>query len=434
MTATSPKDGALQRTISAIPCDDTAATGAAALPSRFPFLICIAAANFFRIGCQLVLTAWSAVQLTGRPESVGHVLLISSATNLALSPLLGALIDRCPRKKPFVLSGHCGIAICGAAPHALALALPQVSPFPALIVTALLSSISGITVACSMDYFVRHAIASDQRTRKLALLNTVCQLALIVGTACGGYLVSRLSWLDAFLLIGSCGMALATISLCLLPSLRYERRAGGHSPYAGPALYLKHKRLFAIASCSSLAFAVGQITNTLLPAFVNVDLKLSGQSYSLIEGAWSIGALCASAALAKVAKDRIGPLYRELCVVLFITGLLSLVPRLSALTALVLVHLALGVGFAIVRVRTEARFLTECPTHLLARFRANSVFLSSAVSALVFITPSISPGVGVPALYQLLSAAIAVSAVALIVFARPWQAEPSLHGPNRWHR
>lgn len=396
---------------------------------HFFLLIGLAAANFFRIGCQLVLTAWSAVQITGRPESVGHVLLISSATSLALSPLIGAFVDRYPRKKPLVLVGHCGIVICGAMPHVLALALPNATPFFSLMCTAFLSSVSGIVLACTMDYFVKQALASSSRIKKLALMNTVSQSTLIVGTAFGGYLVSYASWRDAFLLISGCGLVLASLSGCLLPSLIYEARERRRAHRVGPTLYFKHPRLFAIASCSALALAIGQVTNTLLPAFVNLDLKFSGKSYSLIEAAWSIGALGASAVLAKVAKDRLGPIRLELFVVLVIAGLLCLVPRLSALRALFAIHLALGVGFAFVRVRAEVRFLTECPTHLLARFRANSLFLSSAISALVFITPSVSHGVGVPALYSLLSAAIAVSAVVLIGLTRRWTIQGSIEQP-----
>ncbi len=393
--------------------------------SSFALLICLIAANFFRIGCQLVLTAWSAVQITGRPESVGHVLLISSATNLALSPLIGAFVDRCPRKKSLIVLGHCGVALCGGAPHALGLLLPGAAAFSALAITALLSSISGIVLACTMDYFVKHAIASNERTRKLAFINTISQFMLIFGTGFGGYLVALAPWRDAFLVIGCCGIGLATLCACRLPALTFAPRTRQGLYRAGPALYLQHHRLFAIASCSALAFAVGQVTNTLLPAFLNLDLKFSSERYAFVEAAWCLGALAASAVLTKVAKDRLPPLHRDLFIVFVIAGLLFFVPRLSALTALLAVHLALGIGFAIVRVRTEARFITECPTHLLARFRANSLFLSSAVSAIVFITPTVYRNVGVPALYQLLSAAIALSALVLFGFTRPWRAEPS---------
>jgi predicted MFS family arabinose efflux permease len=405
--------------------DYTLATRALGSASTFSILLCLIAANFFRIGCQLVTTAWSAVQITGRPESVGHVLLIASATNVVLSPFIGTLVDRAVRKKPLVLAGQLGIAICGASPVAFAVALPHVAPFSSLVVATFLSSISGIALSCSMDYFVKLAVTPTERTKKLALLNTLSQSTLIAGTAFGGYLVAHFAWRDAFLAIGACGLLLTLLSAALLPALTYAPRAHRNPRQVGPALYLTHRHLFSIACCSALAFAVGQVTNTLLAAFMNLDLKLSAQSYSIVEAAWSIGALAASAVLAKVAKNRLSPLHHDVFIVLVIAGLLALVPRLSALAALATVHLVLGIGFALVRVRAESRFLTECPTHLLARFRANSLFISSSISSVIFITPTVCSDLAAPKLYQLLSGAIAVSAVVLLAFARPWRIERS---------
>jgi predicted MFS family arabinose efflux permease len=406
----------------------TLTTRAFGSASTFSILLCLIAANFFRIGCQLVTTAWSAVLITGRPESVGHVLLIASATNVVFSPFIGTLEDRALRKKPLVMAGQLGVAICGASPLVFAVALPHVAPFPSLVVATLLSSMSGIVLSCAMDYFVKLAVAPAERTRKLALLNTLSQSTLIAGTAFGGYLVSQLDWRSAFLVIGGCGLLLTVLSAALLPSLTCVRHARRNSRQLGPALYLTHRRLFSIACCSALAFAVGQVTNTLLAAFMSLDLKLSAQSYSIVEAAWSVGALAASAVLAKLAKNRLSPLHHDVFVVLIIAGLLSLVPRLSALGALATVHLMLGIGFAIVRVRAEARFLTECPTHLLARFRANSLLISGSISAVIFITPTLCRDLAAPALYQMLSGAIAVSALFLLAFARPWRLDRIVDG------
>lgn len=77
-------------------------------------------------------------------------------------------------------------------------------------------------------------------------------------------------------------------------------------------------------------------------------------------------------------------------------------------------------------VRAEARFLTECPTHLLARFRANSLFICGSISTVIFITPTIGRDLATPALYQMLSGAIAVSALVLLAFARRWRLQRSV--------
>ena len=58
----------------------------------------IYAVNFFRIGYQLVLTAWLAVQISHRASSVGYVLLTASLTNLIFSPVIGKANDSIKRK------------------------------------------------------------------------------------------------------------------------------------------------------------------------------------------------------------------------------------------------------------------------------------------------------------------------------------------------
>lgn len=380
----------------------------------FPLLLCLVAVHFFRIGCQLVITAWSAVGITGRPQSVGQILLISSATTLIASPFIGSLVDRSARKKPLVLAGHFGVALSGASPFVLAMSAPQSAPFVALIVATIMSSVAGISIGCAMDYYVKLSLPGRSRTAKLALMNTVSQCTLIAGTAFGGYLVSFAPWQDAFLLIGGCGLALTALAAYRLPALIHTLHAPRDTARAGPALYLKHPYLFSVAFCSALAFAVGQATNTLLPAFMNLDLKLSSEHYASVEAAWSIGALVASAGLARFAKDRFGPLGHDLVIVLVIAAVLSIVPRLSTPGALIAVHFILGVGFAATRVRADARFLSACPTHLLGRFRANSLCLTSLVSAAVFVTPTLSNGLAAPSLYQWLSAGIATSALILM--------------------
>lgn len=65
----------------------------------FLVFITISVVVFFRIGCQLVITAWLAVQLTGRANAVGTILLISSVTHLVCSPVIGKLVDTFKKKE-----------------------------------------------------------------------------------------------------------------------------------------------------------------------------------------------------------------------------------------------------------------------------------------------------------------------------------------------
>lgn len=181
---------------------------------------------------------------------------------------------------------------------------------------------------------------------------------------------------------------------------------------------MQHHRLFRIACCAALAFSMGQITNTLLPVLIRLRLGLTGSSYSLVEASWSIGALTAGVAFSKFASSKLGELGHDFFFILVLAGLLSIVPQLSWFPALLTAHLLLGVGFSFVRIRSETRFLTECPTHLLGRLRANSLFITSLVGLIIFATPTIYSNLSVSSLYQLLSGMVAISAIALLVFVR----------------
>lgn len=188
---------------------------------------------------------------------------------------------------------------------------------------------------------------------------------------------------------------------------------------AGPALYLKHRRLFSIASCAALAFSIGQITNTLLPALVGVHLRGTSVSYSMIEAAWSIGALLVGLWLAKFAAHSPGSMHRDFLMVGVMAAVLAAVPFLPALPALLSTHFLLGAGFALVRIRSETRFLAECPRHLLGRFRANSLFITSSVGLLIFATPTLYASASVSDLYLVMAGVVAASAIGLLLLTKP---------------
>lgn len=216
---------------------------------------------------------------------------------------------------------------------------------------------------------------------------------------------------------------MAGLSACLFPALIVARddvpslRKRGILS-AGPALYLKHRRLFSIASCAALAFSIGQITNTLLPALVAVHLRGTSVSYSMIEAAWSIGALLVGLWLAKFAARSPGSMRKDFAMVAAMAVVLAAVPFLPALPALLTTHFLLGAGFALVRIRSETRFLAECPRHLLGRFRANSVFITSSIGLLIFATPVLYGSASVAGLYLVMAGVVAVSAIGLLLLTK----------------
>jgi MFS family permease len=406
------------------------------LPTSLSALVfaAIGAANFFRIGYQLVLTAWAAVQMTGQASAMGYVLLAGCLTNLLFSPATGKLIDSLKRKKIIVTSGYLGIVFSGMAPLASGLLFPRSDGFPALIVTVVLSTISGIFVGGAMDYFLKKYIPVSQRIGKLASLSVVTQIGLVLGTACAGWAVSIVDFSTSFLVISACGAISILLCAVYLPNLvgqnPVQKGTGKGIFSAGPFLYLSYPSLFSVACCAALVFSLGQITNMLLPALISIHLKGTSVAYSLVEVSWSAGAFCISALMASKLKRIGGRTMHDLLLIAAMAGLLAVIPHLTSFIGLLVAHLVLGMGFSFVRVRSEARFLTICPTHLLGQFRANSLFLTSFIGLGVFATPIIYGELSVQALYLLFAGMVLVCAIALSILAKNRGAEAADFGAN----
>ncbi|WP_240324370.1 MFS transporter [Trinickia diaoshuihuensis] len=383
----------------------------------------LTAVNFFRIGYQLVVAAWAAVQITGRADAAPMLLLIATVASMVLAPILGAMVDIVARKKTMLLSGHLGIALAGATPLFAEKMLAGRATFVGIAATVVLANVFSVVSGGAMDYFLKAHLPQPERTRQLATLNSTAQIALIVGTGFGGLVISRAVSSHAFLVVSLCGAVLAGCSYCLLPSLnviRDEARSSWKRGVfsAGPALYLAHRRLFLIASCAALAFSIGQVTNTLLPGLVSVYLHGTSVNYSMVEGAWSVGALLTGVWLARFSTHASSSIHRDFMVIGAMAVVLAAIPFCPSFPALLLMHFLLGAGFALVRIRSETRFLSECPAQLLGRFRANSSLMTSSIGLTIFAAPTLCRGATAAGLYVAMAGAIAITVIGLLLATR----------------
>jgi MFS family permease len=163
------------------------------------------------------------VQSTGRADAAGKILLISTAASLVLSPILGATVDYFARKKAMLLCGHLGIVVSGGIPLLAQATLTDETMFEAIAVAVVVATVSSSVLGGAMDYFLKTHLQQSERSRHLATLNSIAQIALIFGTALGGLVVAQGNHVHAFLFSSFCGALLAGISWCLLPVLNVAR-------------------------------------------------------------------------------------------------------------------------------------------------------------------------------------------------------------------
>jgi MFS family permease len=388
----------------------------------FSTFVVISALNFFRIGYQLVATAWLAVQLTDRVGAAGQVLLISTLVSFICAPFIGKLADACENKRTLLICGHLGIAFSGVVPLAGSYLAIEVSRFSILIVTLILATVSAILAGTAMDYFIKSYIPVSVRAQRLASLNIATQMALIIGTGIGGLIVAMVDFRAAFLVISGSGLVVSILCGRLLPNLiiivaelSNEKRWIFST---GPMLYFRYSSLLSVACCAVLVFSVGQITNTLLPALVLLHLQRGSVSYSLVEAAWSSGAFCISILFARKIAKSLGNNSQDLAVIAIMAIFLAMVPQLKSFDMLLATHFFLGASFALVRIRSEARFLALCPLQLMGRMRANSLFLTSAIGLIVFSVPLVFSKLSVSMLYGLLAGMVLTSVIAILFFIK----------------
>ncbi|MEW9809464.1 MAG: MFS transporter [Candidatus Symbiodolus clandestinus] len=241
----------------------------------FLVFITISVVVFFRIGCQLVITAWLAVQLTGRANAVGTILLISSVTHLVCSPVIGKLVDTFKKKEARDYLWSLGRALAGAFPLTMKWISLNQDSFVILAIVVVLATISGLFANGAIDYYTKIYIPITQRGQKLALMGAITQVALLFGTTIGSIILTKLSFSESFIVISVCSITAAAICLFFLPEITIKNTENSnrkrHFFLAELYLYFKYPTLFSVAGCAVLVFSIGQITNTLLPALISLS-------------------------------------------------------------------------------------------------------------------------------------------------------------------
>ena len=381
-------------------------------------LIVISGINFFRIGFQLVLAAWFAVSITGKTGAVGQIFIASCIANLLASPLIGRWVDFFENKKALILLGHSGIALPGALPFLCGVFFPLTTNFVFLVIAIIVNAVFNLIASGAMDYFMKIHLSQSQKTQKLALLNSVTQVTLILGTGLGGIVLTVMSFYQAFFAISFFSIVIIFLCISFLPNLIVARNTEnlhikeGGKPFA--FLYLHYPYLFVFASCAALVFSVAQATNALLPALINIYFKKTSLHYSMIEAAWSIGAFCVSVFLVKKVRRKSSSVTHDLWLIVGMASLLALVPYFKYFVSLLIVHCLLGVSFAYIRIHSETRFLTFCPTQLLGRLRASSVVIANIIGLAIFAIPTLFKKLSIPSLYLLMAFIISLSVFLLL--------------------
>jgi MFS family permease len=345
-------------------------------------------ANFSQ-GLYTVCMAWAAFQIGGTVGSIGLVFIWWSLFSLVLGPLLGVIPDRMDRRIVYAAAR----AVEAATLLAVAglIATSQASLL-ILILAACLGSIAGLIANPCLQAFIKASAASGQLSSRTAGAMAVTQIGMVLGAGLGGIFIAELGLSASYAV---CATAVALSALAILankpPVPRQAAQAASYwATLAGGFRHMHGDFALVILAISVAAvFSVGQITNAILPAYVRLNLDRDAWAYGVLDALWSAGAITGSVLYTRLkawdvekAADR--------AMLFLLAAILFLFWAIPNLVVAATLQLALGLGFAICRIRFDSCILERVPHELIGRVRSNVQSLIGASGILIYLMPTIA--------------------------------------------
>lgn len=188
---------------------------------------------------------------------------------------------------------------------------------------------------------------------------------------------------------------------------------------AGIRFAVRDRPLMLAMLTATLLFSVTQMTNLLVPVFVQNNLEGGSEVYGLLEASWAAGgaALLALASLQKKALG-LGALENLLLAAI---GVLMIVFALSRNIALVVaLYAMLGGLFSLGRALCEGRLLALAKPEEVGRIRSASVMMTSAAGLVIFLLPTIMRNEDVIVYYCSWGVILSLAGTCGYLAARQW--------------
>ncbi|MGL5009921.1 MAG: hypothetical protein ACRC6I_08560, partial [Paracoccaceae bacterium] len=167
----------------------------------------------------------------------------------------------------------------------------------------------------------------------------------------------------------------------------------------------------------SATYSVAQLTNVMVPVFVQNDLGAGVATYGTMEMFWAIGGIFV---LLLVRGFRPGGLSTPASLVLLsVTGLTMIAFALIRdIPLLIALYFALGALFSVTRLVSDSQIMTLTETAYVGRVRAANLITTNGVGILIFALPWFVETTRVTNIYIAWGAGLLALSMALFVFVQ----------------
>lgn len=318
---------------------------------------------------QSAAQAWLVIELTGSAERLGLVVALQYAPSLLFSLPAGVLADRIPRRTLLRVTQG-GMALLALAMSLLVFS--QAITYNWLLLFALLYGLVNVFDLPSRQAFTVELAGRERYPGAIALNSFSFNIARLIGPAIAGFMIAKFGTGWAFAINGFSFFPMLFFLVAVPVGLAV---AGGESNWRIQLFeglgYVR--RTPEIIAAIVLIFLVGTFvinSQTLVPAYARLVLKLDAAGYGGIMSAVGAGALFG--ALIQALVKRFSPRRIDYGILLLVTAYLLLVLPLRPWFVALVMGLA-GFGTALTLIGTNTLIQSAVPDAI--RGRVISIYM-----------------------------------------------------------
>ncbi len=318
---------------------------------------------------QSAAQAWLVIELTGSAERLGLVVALQYAPSLLFSLPAGVLADRIPRRTLLRVTQG-GMALLALAMSLLVFS--QAITYNWLLLFALLYGLVNVFDLPSRQAFTVELAGRERYPGAIALNSFSFNIARLIGPAIAGFMIAKFGTGWAFAINGFSFFPMLFFLVAVPVGLAV---AGGESNWRIQLFeglgYVR--RTPEIIAAIVLIFLVGTFvinSQTLVPAYARLVLKLDAAGYGGIMSAVGAGALFG--ALIQALVKRFSPRRIDYGILLLVTAYLLLVLPLKPWFVALVMGLA-GFGTALTLIGTNTLIQSAVPDAI--RGRVISIYM-----------------------------------------------------------
>lgn len=338
-------------------------------------------------GLYTVCIAWSAFSLGENISSVGIVLIWWSIVTLVFGPFLGVVSDKFDQRFLHLFARIFETLLFISVATLLEAGFGSIK---ILILTACLASIVALIVNPCLHVFIKQATDLKFAVKQSISAMAFMQAGLVAGTGVGGLLLAHWGIVGGFLACS--GASLLSLGFVRLSKPEAQQIRISSASFIrefaeGILIIVRSRQIRGPIIGLTLSSAVGQITISILPAFVAISMKGEAGTYGLVDSVYSLGSMAASILFFLTLNKREYPYLASvsLTAAAFLLIAISIIDKINFALPMFLI---LGTVCSICRISYDGAIQAATSPGAVGRVRNNAQSIVGLVGIFIYLIPS----------------------------------------------